>query len=286
MAPMFAFKKHRGTLTAGARPADPGGFAGHPANCPVRQNQAAIMRHAPDKIAFDDYVLDYEKIINRHAALAGGSLASFIGMRLSIVAELTKRELPSDAHLRIADFGCGIGATEEQIIRMFPNAKVTGFDISAGSIAAARQRALHNVDFQTTVPGVPMPCADHSIDLLYSNGTFHHIFANEHCHVLRDIHRIMRPGGHVFIFENNPLNPVMRFTMKQNPFDADAQMIFPPTMRNRMQAAGLTVVAQGYYCFYLKPFTFMRWSERYLRWLPFGAQYYTWATKPCLQPSM
>jgi len=232
-----------------------------------------------EKIDFDDFVSDYETIINRHAAFAGGSFEHFIGVRLSLVVELTRQHLPPEAPLRIVDFGCGIGATEEQLSGRYPRAAITGFDISAGSIAAARRRALPNVVFQMIAPDGPMPLPDHAVDLLYSNGTFHHIPAGEHRRILAEMRRCLRPGGHVFIFENNPLNPVMRFAMKRNPFDADARMIFPRRMKRNLQAAGLTVVAQGFYCFYLKPFTFMRWSERYLRWLPLGAQYYTWATK-------
>jgi len=232
-----------------------------------------------DQIDFDDFVSDYETIINRHAAFAGGSFEHFIGVRLSLVAELTRDQLPPDAPLQIVDFGCGIGATEQQLAGRYPRAMITGLDISTGSIAAARRRALPNVVFQTIAPDGPMPLADNSVDLLYSNGTFHHIAAGEHLRILGDMHRCLKPGGHVFIFENNPLNPVMRFAMKRNPFDADARLIFPRRMKKNLRAAGLTVMAQGFYCFYLKPFTFMRWSEKYLRWLPLGAQYYTWATK-------
>jgi SAM-dependent methyltransferase len=237
------------------------------------------MSETPDKIDFDHYVADYEKIINRHARLAGGSLEHFIGVRLALVAELTKRDFPSGAPLRIADFGCGIGVTEEQIVRTFPGATAIGLDVSAGSIATAQKRSLRNVTFETIVPGVPMPCADNSVDLLYSNGTFHHIAPDEHDFIFRDMNRILRPGGHVFIFENNPFNPVTVLAMKQNPFDADARMIAPPKMKKRMRAAGFDGVKQGYYCFFLKPLTFMRWGERYLRWLPLGAQYYTRAVK-------
>jgi SAM-dependent methyltransferase len=237
------------------------------------------MSETPDKIDFDTYVADYEKIINRHARLAGGSLEHFIGVRLSLVAELTKNDVPFGVPLQIVDFGCGIGVTEEQMLHTFPAATILGLDVSAGSIATAQKRSLGNVTFQTIVPGAPIPCADNSVDLIYSNGTFHHIAPDGHDFIFREMHRILRPGGNTFIFENNPFNPVTVLAMKQNPFDADARMIAPPKMRKRIQAAGFDGVQQGYYCFFLKPLTFMNWSERYLRWLPLGAQYYTRAVK-------
>ena len=35
-----------------------------------------------------------------------------------------------------------------------------------------------------------------------------------------------------------------------------------------------------YYVFYPKQLKRLRWSERYLRRVPIGAQYYVWGTRP------
>lgn len=232
-----------------------------------------------DKVDFDHYVAEYEAIINSQAKWAGGSLDHFIGVRLGLVAELTRFDAARSEGTVVLDFGCGIGATEIQMRSRFGAAQIVGVDVSEASIAAARQRGLQGVTFETIKPNAPLPLADGSVDIVYSNGTFHHIPHEDHAFIFSEMHRVLKPGGKVFIFENNFFNPVTLFAMSRNPFDADACTIAPPKMRRRISAAGFFDVKQGYYCFFLKPLTFLRFAERYLRWLPFGAQYFTWGIK-------
>jgi len=246
---------------------------------PKPSKSAVPGQRDPSKTNFDDFVAEYESIINRHARLAGGNLDHFIGVRLSLVAKRVQKYFRLDARINVVDFGCGIGATEVQLSRLFPQASITGYDVSAESITQAQKLSLPNVDFRVIVPGAPLPYADRSVDLLYSNGTFHHIAPDDHSFIFEEIHRVMRPGGHVFIFENNPFNPVTVWAMKQNPFDVDACMVAPPKMKQRISKSGFPIVQQGYYCFFLKPLTFLSFAEPCLRWLPLGAQYYTWAIK-------
>jgi SAM-dependent methyltransferase len=242
------------------------------------------MLRDPNKTNFDDYVSEYETIINRHATLAGGNLEHFIGVRLGLVAERIRKYFELDGRLNIVDFGCGIGTTEVQLAQLFPKAKIAGYDVSTESIAQAQKLRLPNVEFRVIIPGESLPCGDASVDLLYSNGTFHHIATGDHNLIFKEIHRIMKPGGHVFIFENNPFNPVTVWAMKQNPFDIDACTIAPPKMKKRVSKVGFLNVRQGYYCFFLRPLTFLSFTERYLRWFPLGAQYYTWAIKTAALP--
>jgi SAM-dependent methyltransferase len=232
------------------------------------------------EIDFDNYVTDYETIINRHARLAGGSLEHFIGVRLGIVAELWQNRTRPAEIVNIVDFGCGIGVTQVQMARVFPRSQIVGLDVSAASISAAQKRCLDRVSFKTIEPGGALPFANNSVDLVYSNGTFHHIPHRDHQSIFSEIYRIMRPDASMFIFENNVFNPMTVYAMRQNPFDVDACLIAPPRMKRRILAAGFIKIRQGYYCFFPKPLTFLRFAERHLRWFPLGAQYYTWAIKP------
>jgi len=67
--------------------------------------------------------------------------------------------------------------------------------------------------------------------------------------------------------------------MRQNPFDAGTKMLFPWYLRRLVRSALLTARAPKYYVFYPKQLKRLRWSERYLRSVPLGAQYYVWGTK-------
>jgi ubiquinone/menaquinone biosynthesis C-methylase UbiE len=226
---------------------------------------------------FDQYARDYKEIIDRGAALTGETFEYFIELRVGLLA----REIEAAGArppLRVLDFGCGIGATERVLRERFPSAEIDGVDPSAESIKAAGALGLRGVKFHVSASD-RLPFADSSFDLIYSNGTFHHIDRDKHSAVLGELQRVLRRGGHVFVFENNPLNPLMVRGMRQNPFDAGVKMLFPWYLRRLVKGADLVARKPRYYVFYPKQLKRLRWSERYLRAVPMGAQYYVWGTK-------
>ncbi len=226
---------------------------------------------------FDQYVQDYKEIIDRGAALTGETFEYFIELRV----DLLRREIEAAgvrSPARILDFGCGIGATERVLRDRFPSAAIDGVDASAESLKAAGALALRDVTFHLS-ESERLPFPDGSFDLVYSNGTFHHIDHGKHPAVFGELRRVLRSGGHLFVFENNPLNPLMVRGMRQNPFDAGTKMLFPWYLRSLVRRAELRARAPRYYVFYPKQLKSLRWSEKYLRSLPLGAQYYVWGTK-------
>jgi SAM-dependent methyltransferase len=227
---------------------------------------------------FDQYVRDYKEIIDRGAALTGETFEYFIELRVDL---LTRELEAGGARLpgRILDFGCGIGATEKVLRDRFPSASIDGVDESPESLKAAGALALRDVTFHLS-ESERLPFPDGSFDLIYSNGTFHHIDHGKHAAVFGELARVLGPGGHLFVFENNPYNPLMVRGMRQNPFDAGTKMLFPSYLRGLVRRADLRARAPRYYVFYPKQLKRLRWSERYLRAVPIGAQYYVWGTKP------
>jgi SAM-dependent methyltransferase len=227
---------------------------------------------------FDRYVESYRDIINRGAALTGETFEYFIGLRLGLLrAALGSTGEPSPR--RILDFGSGIGATLAQIREQFPRASLDGIDSSLKSVEAAEKLSLRDTRFHHS-DAIELPFPTGTFDLVYSNGTFHHINPERHDAIFAELVRVLLPGGHAFIFENNPLNPVMVREMRRNPFDADARMLFPWQLRNHLRLAGLRARSPRYYVFLPKQLKRIWWTERYLRRVPLGAQYYVWATKP------
>ncbi len=71
----------------------------------------------------------------------------------------------------------------------------------------------------------------------------------------------------------------LRPDIARNPFDADARMLFPWHLRNHLRLAGLRARSPRYYVFLPRHLKRIWWTERYLRRVPLGAQYYVWATK-------
>jgi SAM-dependent methyltransferase len=228
------------------------------------------MQKAKAKPKFDTYAADYRKIINETSSLSGEKFEYFIDVRLNIVKRRIKQAE------RILDFGCGIGAAEPVFVSKYPSAEVYGVDESGESIRAAiRQKSGANF----IVTKKDLPFRQGFFDLLYSNGTFHHIPYNKHPAVLKELFRVTKKGGSIFIFENNPYNPLMMRVMKKNPFDNDAKVLKPKYLRQILRDSGFKVKQTGFYVFYPHAFKFLRFSERYMERLPLGAQYFVWGIK-------
>src|SRR5262249_14196440 len=127
---------------------------------------------------FDQYVSNYRDIINQNAAITGETFEYFIGVRLGLVQRaLAESGRPEPR--RILDFACGVGATETQLRARFPASQLDGIDDSKESLKAAESLAIPNTRFHDW-QGERLPFDDASFDLIYSNGTFHHIPHERH----------------------------------------------------------------------------------------------------------
>ncbi|MFN6107884.1 MAG: class I SAM-dependent methyltransferase, partial [Planctomycetaceae bacterium] len=118
-----------------------------------------------------------------------------------------------------------------------------------------------------------LPFATDSFDLAYAACVFHHIPAERHAGVLRELHRVVRPGGALMLYEHNPWNPVVVRVVRGCPFDERAILIPAPALRNKVREAGFTQVVTTHRVFFPRPLHALRWLEQWLGWLPLGAQY-------------
>jgi ubiquinone/menaquinone biosynthesis C-methylase UbiE len=227
---------------------------------------------------FDRYAQSYRDMINPKAvAVTGEAFEYFINLRVGLMLDdLRRRGEPEPQS--VLDFGCGIGATEAIMRSRIPGARLHGVDPSRESIKVAESQQVPDATFQVCA-SVPLPFDDGSFDVVYSNGTFHHIDHAEHPAIFRELARVLRPGGHAFVFENNPFNPVTVYMMRTLPIDAGTRMLFPHYLARLHRGAGLRVNATRFYVFFPKQLKALRWSERHLGRVPVGAQYYVWGTK-------
>ena len=60
---------------------------------------------------------------------------------------------------RLLEIGCGVGAVLANIARTYPDARLSGIDISAAQIAGARQHlSEQGLDSVELMGGMPPPC--------------------------------------------------------------------------------------------------------------------------------
>jgi SAM-dependent methyltransferase len=224
---------------------------------------------------FDTHAGTYRNVVTRAVALSGEKFEFFINLRVGMMRARLEQYCPDFNAGSILDFGCGIGATEIYIRDYFPESRVYGYDTSPESIRRARRLAVPGVEFMAG-DGGPLPYPDGFFKLIYMNGTIHHIDPVERPRVLAELKRVLSPGGFMFIFENNPLNPLMVRAMRLNPFDEGVSAIREHEMEKLGYEAGFAVADRWFYFFFPRYLRRLRRLEKKLEKLPLGAQYGVW----------
>ncbi len=121
------------------------------------------------------------------------------------------RMLPYIDGRKGVDVGCG----QAWYLRELENRgmEMRGFDLSEGQIANARQQ-FPDRDNLAVADCRNLPVDDNSADFAYCINILHHVTEEGgQQDALREMIRIVRPGGRVFIHEINTLNPAMKVYM-------------------------------------------------------------------------
>lgn len=217
---------------------------------------------------------EYEDMLNQGIRLSGEGMLFFLEGRLNL---LLKRSPEIGPVSRILDFGCGLGYASHRLRQMFPDAEITGVDTSQKALEAARQK--HGG------PGIRFMSVDElegdrgGFDLCHVNGVFHHIQPAERPQALGLIHKVLRTGGSIALFENNPWNFGARMVMARIPFDRDARMLSPLLTAELLRQAGFQIVRTESLFFFPRFLKALRFSEPSLSWTRLGAQYLVLAAR-------
>lgn len=153
----------------------------------------------------------------------------FTRVKAESLSALARRQFGDTSKLVALDFGCGVGNYHGLLKHDF--GKIFGCDVSSECLKVA-QRRNPEVEYRS-YDGVRVPFDDGSFDIAFAITVFHHIPQRSWLDAVREVRRVMRPGGLFLIYEHNPYNPVTRWVVDNCPFDANA------TLLNRRTATGL-----------------------------------------------
>ena len=109
----------------------------------------------------------------------------------------------------ILDLGCGVGMSTFALQELYPQAQITGLDLSPYFLAIAQYRTnpsapiawLHKAAEATGLP-------DASFDLISAHLVFHELPQSASRAILQEARRLLRPGGHLAIMDMNPQSEV------------------------------------------------------------------------------
>jgi SAM-dependent methyltransferase len=226
---------------------------------------------------FDRFADEYRADHARNIRLSGEDPDFFAGYKIADIHRAVGAAY-SARSLSMLDFGAGVGNSIAPVRRYFPDAQLTCLDVSVRSLAIASARYPRQASFQA-FDGRRIPYARESFDVVYAACVFHHIEAPRQPPLLREIRRILRPDGHFFLFEHNPLNPLTRHAVDTCPFDENAVLIRAGAMRARVAEAGFARTDLSYRIFFPRALSRLRPLERLLTFVPLGAQYSIHARK-------
>ena len=229
-----------------------------------------------DEVEFDKFADEYRAMHAANIRLSGEDPEYFAEYKVvDIAAELARAGI---APRRVLDFGAGVGYSVPFFVRHLPAAGLTCLDVSRKSLDVGVAHHGAAAEF-AHFDGRTIPFEDGTFDAGLASCVFHHIPHDEHVALLGEICRVLGPGGRLFVFEHNPLNPLTRHAVNTCEFDEHAKLVRAPTMRRRIRDAGFAEAAIRYRIFFPHALRGMRPLEAKMTWLPLGAQYYVVARK-------
>jgi SAM-dependent methyltransferase len=126
------------------------------------------------------------------------------GIRATTQQAVARMGLAHIAVPRIFEAGCGIGGCTLEVAALFPRGQVCGLAIVRRQLAIAQERAvaqrIDNVEF---VCGnyLATPFPDQYFDVAFAMECIVHTPVHERPRLLRELLRILKPGGRLVIFD-------------------------------------------------------------------------------------
>ena len=225
---------------------------------------------------FDKFAKKYDNDLDK-------ILISSIGTSSDYFAEYKVKEMRSffkskKTPHKILDFGCGVGKNSVLMKKYFPESQVYGIDISQDSIDMANEKKVVDCKFKV-YDGENIEFENDFFDVIFISNVFHHIVHNKHLEILEMLKSKLSYSGYIFIFEHNTMNPLTLKIVNECEFDRDAKLLHFWYTKNIFTFSGFKDI-KCYFILFIPPFLKkILFLEKFLRWLPFGGQYYIVATK-------
>ena len=197
-------------------------------------------------------------------------------VKARILLDLGRRHLGRTEQLSVLDVGCGVGLTDGYLEGRVGS--LQGIDVSEGVVEEA-VRANPWAKYRT-YDGETIPIETGDVDLAFAICVLHHVAPPDRTAFVRELARVVKPGGLVAIFEHNPLNPLTRLAVSRCDFDRGVVLAGRGRTTEMLRSAQMDIVERPYILFFPFRAAVLRAVERHLSWLPLGAQYAVVGRKP------
>jgi SAM-dependent methyltransferase len=224
---------------------------------------------------FDRHAASYDGgLDNPVKRMLGSSADQFIAVKARWL--LRREPALKTGALAVLDYGCGAGDLLRVLAELGARASFTGCDVSGGMLAEAGKRwptAFGPVPALAAQDGARTPFADGQFDVVTISAVLHHVPVEERQAVYRELSRVLKPGGRIYVFEHNPRNPLVRYVIARTPIDENAILLDAREVRHGLLDAARYELETDYLMFMPPSIALLRPIDRTLAWLPLGAQY-------------
>lgn len=188
--------------------------------------------------------------------------------RRRIVLDWIDRSYPGRNDLNILDAGCGTGLMLQQMEHL---GHAEGVDVADEALEFCRKRGLGNV---RRADLLALPFDEATFDFVTALDVLEHL--DDDSGGLRELRRVLRPGGRVFIFA-----PAHRWLWSlQDDVSHHKRRYTAPTLRKAVEASGLAVERQSYVSIFLLPVIYLG-----RQWLKVRLKFRTADTENDLHPA-
>jgi len=108
--------------------------------------------------------------------------------------------------LRVLDIGCGTGSLTLLLAKLHPGVEVIGLDPDPKALSIAKRKAERAGLALRLDRGFSdrLPYPDACFDRVFSSLMFHHLAAEEKAATLREVRRVLKPGGSLHLLDFGP----------------------------------------------------------------------------------
>lgn len=224
---------------------------------------------------FDEHAEEYVAAVDRSIAFTGRSSDFFARRKVELLRQLARTTIGDLEGASVLDVGCGTGTTDRVLAGHV--GRLTGIDVSEEMLKVARA-AVPEAQFQW-YDGDKFPFEDGSFDVCIAVCTLHHVPLPGRDAFLSEMHRVVRPGGLLAIFEHNRLNPLTRLAVRSCALDDGVVLVSSPSTTATLTREGADGIQRRDFLF--SPFG-GAWGEaidRRCGRLPLGGQFVLSARK-------
>jgi SAM-dependent methyltransferase len=220
-------------------------------------------------VSFDRFSATYDREVAHAIGFVGQEHDFFLEAKAQRLLSAARVHVGEPRALTFLDVGCGVGAMERFLVAT--TGSIVGVDVTPEVVDTARER-YPSAQF-LVYDGRTLPFDDGSFDVAFAVCVLHHVEAAQRPSLVREMARVVRRDGLVFVAEHNPWNPLTRLVVQRCAFDEGVELLSRREVEALLRASGLAVVESLYILFFPWRRAFLRAVEDRLGALALGAQH-------------